>query len=277
LKVKFMFITSSKNPKIKHIRKLLDRKYRETYRQFFIEGLRIVGEALEQKNILEMLVIAPELLKSSYGLNLVALAREMNVEVLEVSREVFERISTKDGPQGIAAIGRQAWAAFDEVPSGSSELWVALDEVQDPGNLGTILRTCDSVGCKGVILLDNCVDPYDPGSLRASMGAIFSQVLVKASFDEFAEWKEKRGISFIGSSGAATQDYQGIKYPEPLVLLMGSEREGLKPNLLQVCDYVVRIPMVGKSDSLNLAIATAVLLYEIFNQKRNQPVVRENE
>jgi RNA methyltransferase, TrmH family len=140
--------------------------------------------------------------------------------------------------------------------------------VADPGNLGTILRTNDAVGGRGVVLLDHSTDPYDPTAARASIGALFSQRLVKAGLDEFAEWKHRQSVPLVGTSGAAQADYQDYRYPQALVVLMGSEREGLDEKHLRLCDQVVRIPMVGRSDSLNLAVATAVVLYEVFNQKR---------
>jgi len=143
-----------------------------------------------------------------------------------------------------------------------------LDEVQDPGNLGTILRTSDAVGAQGIILLNHSTDPFDPAVVRASMGAIFSQIIVKSTFEEFSEWKTINQIPVVGTSGKADNEYRALNYPFPMVLLMGSERQGLSKEHYRICDEVVSIPMVGKSDSLNLAIATGVILYEIFYQKR---------
>ena len=163
---------------------------------------------------------------------------------------------------------RQQWLSLEEIQPGAGDLWVALDEVADPGNLGTILRTHDAVGGKGVILLGHATDPYDPSAARASMGALFSQCLVRASFEEFSAWKQKLNIPLIGTSDSAQIDYQKIHYPASMVLLMGSERQGLDEAHIRLCDSMVRIPMVGTSDSLNLAVATAVVLYEIFNQRR---------
>ncbi|HTX78633.1 MAG TPA: RNA methyltransferase, partial [Longilinea sp.] len=146
------------------------------------------------------------------------------------------------------------------------DLYIALDAVQDPGNLGTILRTGDAVGGKGVILLDHSTDPFDPATVRGSMGAIFSQNLIKATLDEFGDWKKRNHCKVIGTSGAAEYNYHQYRFSTPMVLLMGSERQGLTENHIALCDDVVKIPMVGRSDSLNLAVATAVVLYEIFNQ-----------
>lgn len=272
-------ITSLANEKIRAIRKLHERKARQESGLFTIEGLRIVAEALEQAEAgrvkIETLVVAPELLKSSFGRDLVAEQASKGAAVLEVSAEVFERISMKEGPQGLAAVVQQRWlplreARLVENQVMGSRTWVALDAVADPGNLGTILRTHDAVGGQGVILLDQSTDPYDPSSVRGSMGAVFTQRLVRASFEEFAAWKRSYGYPVIGTSDKARVDYHAFRYPQALVLLMGSERQGLQEHHLVLCDEVVSIPMLGKSDSLNLAVATAVVLYEILNQRREK-------
>jgi TrmH family RNA methyltransferase len=141
---------------------------------------------------------------------------------------------------------------------------VALDAAQDPGNIGTILRTSDAVGGAGLLLLGQSADPYDPGALRASMGAIFSQRLVKTDFTQLLQWARQQHIPLVGTSDSASTDYRAAHYHQPTVLLMGSERAGLSQEQQAQCDLVVKIPMVGRSDSLNLAVATGVLLYELF-------------
>jgi TrmH family RNA methyltransferase len=148
--------------------------------------------------------------------------------------------------------------------------WVALSNVANPGNLGTIIRTCDAVGIEGIILLDRSTDPYDPTALRASMGAHFSIKLVKAGFQELVAWKQTNRLALIGTSDGAELDYHLARYPQKFVLLMGSEREGLTSNQMEQCDLMVRIPMLGRSDSLNLAVATGVILYEMYNQMRDK-------
>ena len=262
-------ITSSANERIKQMRKLQDRKERMESGLFYLEGLRIVGEAIEAGETLETLVIAPDLLRSEYGLKLASDEAGKGTDVLEVSGEVFRRMALKEGPQGIAAVVRQRWIDLDEVQLQPGRPWIALDSVADPGNLGTILRTSDSAGGVGVILLDQSTDPYDPSAVRASMGALFDQKVVRASFEEFASWKRAGGFTLVGTSDKAEQDYHAYRYPATQVVMMGSEREGLLPQHLSLCDAVVSIPMMGKSDSLNLAVATAVILYEILNQRRD--------
>jgi RNA methyltransferase, TrmH family len=262
-------ITSTANPKVKRLRKLTDRRERAREGVYLAEGLRIVIEAVQLKRQIETLVVAPELLVSPAGIETVQAFRALHPEqVMDVSAEVFRSMSGKDGPQGLAAVLRPDWLALEDIHPAGSDCWVALDEVADPGNLGTILRTADSAGARGVILLDNCTDPYDPSALRASMGAVFSLGICKASFEQFADWKGRTGVQLIGTSDRAKEDYHTARYSAPLVILMGSEREGLEQRHFDLCDRVVSIPMNGRSDSLNLAVATAILLYETYQQTR---------
>ena len=261
-------ITSTSNNRIKQIRKLKDHKERLQTGRFFVEGLRIVGEAFEQDAQFDYLVFSPDLLSSEFGWKIVQSFKENGRDILETSKEVFKSISTKDGPQGIAAVLFQKRNALAELTLEKGDLWIALDSIQDPGNLGTILRTSDAVGGKGIILLDQSTDPYSVACTRASMGALFTQNIILSDFSEFKEWKTKNAIAVVATSDAADLDYQRYVYPDPMVLLMGSERQGLHDQYYELCDAIIRIPMVGKSDSLNLAIATGVTVYEIFNQRR---------
>ena len=263
-------ITSSSNQQIKQIRKLRDRKERQESGLFYIEGLRIVTEAVQQRAQIEALLYAPELLTSSVGQDVVSLQASRGTNLLEVSAGVFQALALKDHPQGLAAVVRQKWLPLGDVRPAAGDLWVALDAVADPGNLGTILRTADGVGARGVILLDQCTDAHDPTAVRASMGAIFTQNLVRASFAEFRAWKPGSGCALVGTTDRAEVDYHAYNYPDPMILFMGSERQGLQEHHLQLCDSVVSIPMVGRSDSLNLAVAASVTLYEIYNHRRDQ-------
>ncbi len=261
-----MLISSIANPRIKFIRSLSHRQERDRTQLFFIEGIRIVAEAIQLHVDIQTIVYAPKLLKSQFGMELVHQQEQKGIACLEVSAEVFESLSIKDGPQGLGAVVRQRWEQLAHLQGNEGLCWIALNAAQDPGNIGTILRTSDAVGSAGLLLLGQCADPYEPGALRASMGAIFSQRLVKASFSEFASWKREHALTVIGTSDKGSVQYRTANYTKPLVLLMGSEREGLSQEQQAVCDTMVHIPMVGRSDSLNLAVATGIVLYEIFNQ-----------
>ena len=263
-----MIITSFTNPKVKFIRKLDQKKYRQESGLFFIEGLRIVGEAVQVRAPIQSLVIAPDLLVSEFGQSLLTSPTVKDVERIEVSTEIFKKIANKSVSQGIGAVVHQAWQPLDALAIEPDDLWVAVDAVADPGNLGTIMRTIDAVGGRGVILLGHSTDAYDPAAVKASMGALFSLAVIQTDWAAFRNWQREKEITMVGTSDHAKKDYQAITYPCPLILLMGSERHGLSEEMENACDQMARIPMSGRSDSLNLAVAAAVMLYEIYNQSR---------
>jgi TrmH family RNA methyltransferase len=257
-------ISSASNPHIKAIRALRTRKGRAEQGTFFVEGLRIVGEAVQTGAEIVQIVTAPDLLISAFGRETAIRAEQNGAMRVEVTKAVFAALSEKDGPQGIAAVIRQRWTALEAFPARPDRLcYVALESPQDPGNIGTVIRTAEAVGAAGLILIGDSADPYDPGSVRASMGAIFDLPLARASFESFITWARERGIRIIGTSGASPTDYRAVRYAPPQALLMGSEREGLSAAQQAACDVVVRLPMVGRSDSLNLAVATGVMLYAL--------------
>ena len=300
-----MALTSLQNPRIKAIRALSQRKRRQETGLFFAEGIRLAGEAVQTGADVDAIVFAPDLLRSDFGLDTVRRGREDGVEVLEVSAEVFRSLSLKDGPAGIGVVARQRWTALDEVgvgPGGGNASavaaaaddtaaddtaaddtaaadavaadaalgWVVLENVGNPGNLGSILRTGEAVGTSGVILLGDTADPYDPASVRGSMGAVFSQQIVRTSLEALIQWKHRTGIPMIGTSDAAPADFRSATYAPPLLLCLGGEQHGLSNDALKACDTVVRIPMAGRADSLNLAVAAGVMLYEVLNRVRDE-------
>jgi TrmH family RNA methyltransferase len=262
-------ITSPANPRIKMLRKLQSRKHRDETGWYYLEGPRHILEALSRKAMLEYVVICPELLGNAQEIRSRINGLLSPDQILEVSPETFRGFSTKDGPKGLAAVVHQAWANLSDMkPEGLC--WVALSSVANPGNLGTILRTCDAVGVHWLILLDQSTDPYDPTALRAGMGTHFSIHIVKSGFEDLLKWKHAHKVKMIGTSDQADQDYHQTRYPSNCILLMGSEREGLTPRQIENCDQLVRIPMAGSADSLNLAVATSVVLYEMYNHERDK-------
>lgn len=268
-----MMLTSSRNPRIKAIRALSQRKKRRETGLFFAEGIRLAGEAVQTGADIETLVVAPELLRSDFGRDTVQRAERDGVEVLYVSDDVFQTLSRKDGPQGLGAVVRQRWTVLDDIGADDSTPdktlgWVVLEDVGNPGNLGSVLRTCEAVGASGVILLGDTADPYDPASVRGSMGSIFTQRVVRTELESLISWRNKTDLPMVGASDTATVDYREAGYAPPVLLCLGSEQHGLSETHLAACDQIVRIPMVGRADSLNLAVAAGVLLYDVFNWAR---------
>lgn len=263
-------ITSTSNARIKDIRKLRDRKYRSETGLAWVEGLRACGDAFTRINDIQLVVVCGESLRSDFAGELLDRAGKAGIEVMDVGRDVYATLSGKENPQGMGVVIRQNFSNLDDVHLKAGDLWVALDRIADPGNLGTIMRTMDACGGKGVFLLDQCTDPYDPTAIRASTGAVFHEQLVRTDTVSFVRWKKTTSVPLVGAVAVpGAKDYHSQKYPDPLILIMGSEREGLTQELTDLCDACVTIPMVGHVDSMNLAEATAITLYEIFNQRRD--------
>jgi TrmH family RNA methyltransferase len=194
------------------------------------------------------------------------LAEARRIPLLTLTRQEFASLPVREHPHGIACVGRQAWSSLNQLNRAESPI-VALYEPQDPGNLGTILRTCDAAGSAGVILVGDATDPWHPTALRAAMGATFSMPIARCDAPSFVTWARERHLPVVGASDRASANYATFAFPEPFVLLMGSERQGLPFELEATADAMVHIPMAGGVDSLNLAVATALVLYEARNQR----------
>lgn len=268
-------IYSRHDAAVRRLRLLQTREGRDRTGQFLIEGLRPLAQAVEQKARIETLVVAPNVLINPLGLRLVKQLRIAGTPCYRLTPEVYHNLSQAEEPQGVAAVLRQRWEPLDQVRPSRGLCWLAIEGVQSAGNLGTILRTSEAVGGSGVILIGDTADPYDTATLRASMGAVFAQKFVRTTVEAFAAWKRRHQCLLVGTSPHAATDYQAVCYPNSLVLTMGGEKEGLSPEVQALCDVMVKIPMVGRSDSLNLGIATGILLYEVFNQRRNRAEEKE--
>jgi TrmH family RNA methyltransferase len=261
-------IYSRNDPAVRWVRNLQTREGRDRTGHFLIEGILPLARSAQNGVRLETLIVAPQVLTSTLGRKLVKQQRIAGTPCYRLTPEVYHSLSQAEEPQGVAAVIRQRWVPLAQVTPSDGLCWIVAESIQSAGNLGTILRTSEAVGGAGVILIGGTVDPYDPATVRASMGALFNQKLVRATAAEFAEWRRHRPFQLIGTSPAAAVDYKAVRYPAPALLLVGGERKGVSPEIASLCDTMVRIPMVGAGDSLNVAIATAVLLYELFDQRR---------
>ena len=267
-------LTSKSNSKIKQIRALLaQRKEREASGLFVAEGIRHVGEACAAGARLEYICYSPDRLRSDFALRLIREQESLGLPCLAVSDDVFANLAEKDNPPGILAVVQQPRLSLDDLQPGKFQKGVALTAPQDPGNIGSILRTLDATGASGLLLLEDpshnqySADPYHPGSVRASMGAIFWLPIVKCDFENFRAWAKRNQYTVYGTSAHATLDYCQVEsYRQPLILLMGSEREGLFPDQALACDVLLKMPMLGRVTSLNLATATGVMLYKILEK-----------
>ena len=260
-------ITSPSNPRIKQARALGRRKERDAGGLCVVEGIFHVGEAVAAAEAgqaaVEYLLYAPDRLVSDFGRGLVARAVAAGIPVYETAADALAGVADKDNPQGILAVARPRRYRLDELDAARHPWPVALVAPQDPGNVGAILRTIDAVGASALLLLDGGVDALHPAAVRAAMGALFHKPVVNAAFDEFVVWARAGGYRLIATSARGRSDYRAAGYAPPLVLLLGSEREGLSAAQIAAADDLVRLPMHGRITSLNLAVAAGVLLYAI--------------
>jgi TrmH family RNA methyltransferase len=257
-------VTSLQNERVKLIRSLEMRKARRETGLFVAEGASVLVTARDAGWTPKILVFLTGSAQVGIARGLVSWAEAAGAECLEVSQPVLAKLAGKDNPQTMLGVFEQRWAPEPSPTSaGGDATWVALEAVRDPGNLGTIVRTVDATGASGVILIGACVDPYSREAVRASMGSIFNVPLVRMSRERALGLAKSWPGDVVGAHLAARQDFRGSPYRAPTLLVMGSEGPGLSPELAAACSRRVRIPMAGRLDSLNLAVATALLLYEI--------------
>jgi TrmH family RNA methyltransferase len=268
-------ISSSANPLIKRMRLLADRRHRRREGAFVVQGIQPVWQAVEAGADIEILVVAPELLRPAAAREMVTRAEARGTRVARVTGELFTRIADRDGPAGLAAIVRARPVPLVALDVPAAALFVVLHEPGNPGNVGTIIRTASAVGAAGVILTGAATDPYDPVAVKASMGALFEvPVAAAASAQEFLDWSASRQVTVAAASARGERSLWETDFPAPLALLLGSEAEGLPDALLDRAGLHVRIPMTGTAESLNLAVAAGVLLYEVRRRTGLGPLSR---
>ncbi|MGE0057577.1 MAG: TrmH family RNA methyltransferase [Dehalococcoidia bacterium] len=261
-----MLISSRANERVKAIRALQERKARDQSGTFFAEGTRVLRAALETGAVIEQVVVCEERLTEDDA----AVANELasrDLPILEVTGPVFDAISFREEGQSLGAVVRQNWETLTRETKGK-RCWVALHDIGHPGNLGTIVRCNDAIGGDGVILSGTTTDPYHPIAVRGSLAAVFTQRIVRSSPADLARWARDSGCLVVGTSPYGNVDFREPDYTQrPVLLIGGSERIGISEEQIALCDAVVRIPMHGYVESLNLSIATALVLYEIERQR----------
>jgi RNA methyltransferase, TrmH family len=262
-------ITGFSNPLVKRVRGLRDKKHRRHEGLFLAEGLRILTEALDAGTAPVMLWYAPESAEHPLVRTLVEATDANRGDVFLTNPDILSKLSGKDNPGTVIGVYEEQLAPLATLDRTTSDIWLAAERLRDPGNLGTILRTGDAVGAGGLILIDDCTDPFSVESVRASMGAIFTQKITSVRWPEFLEWLRCGPGQLVGTSLNTETDYQAPSYRAPTFLLIGNESQGLPEAYEKECDLLVKMPMLGKADSLNAAIATAVMAYEVVNQRRS--------
>ena len=249
---------------MKDIKALALKKFRDQQNAFIAEGLKLVIDALDLGWTIKTLIFA----KSALGNQAVEKVASRTVaaggDVLEVSEKVLSAITRRDNPQAVVGVFSQKYLPLKDVRPKNGDVWVALDRVRDPGNLGTVMRTVDAVGAKGVILIGDTTDPFAVETVRATMGSVFAVPVVKTTPDAFLAWRKGFPGLVAGTHLKGAVDYRSVDFSnKPVLLLMGNEQQGLPDDLAASCDRLLRIPQAGRADSLNLAVATGVMLFEI--------------
>jgi TrmH family RNA methyltransferase len=259
-------ITGFSNPTVKFLRSLRDKKHRRREERFLAEGLRLLTDARESGKLPEMLVMASRRDKHALLDTLEAEVLAAGGDVVEMDEAVLAKVTGKDNPQSVAGVFAEFDTELASVDRGAAKIWLVAQALRDPGNLGTMLRTGDAVGAGGLILIDDCADPFSVEAVRASMGAIFTQRVVQARWPQFIEWLRQDDGQLVAASLRNSQDYRQAPYAAPCFLMVGNESRGLPPEYEDACDLRVTMPMLGRADSLNAAVAGAVLAYEALAQ-----------
>ena len=261
-------ITAFSNPLVKQARALRDKKHRRREGLFLAEGLRILTEAREAGHLPQLLFFNGAEPPHPLLRPLIDDTEAAGGEAIETNADILSKLSGKDNPGVVIGVFAELPTDLARLDRSTADLWIVAQSLRDPGNLGTILRTGDAVGAGGLILVDDCVDPFSVEAVRATMGALFTQRIATAAWPDFLAWLRAGEGELIGTSLDTDLDYQQPRYRRPAFILVGNEAQGLPPAYQAQCDTLVKIPMLGRADSLNAAVATAVMAYEVVNQWR---------
>ena len=256
-------VTAFSNTTVKRLRSLRDKKHRRSEGLFLAEGLRIIAEARDSGRLPEIVAFSAEGAKHPLAAEIIAATERAGGEAIETSADILSKMSGKDNPQMMLGAYRQPDTSLDRIERGSAPLWICAQALRDPGNIGTILRTGDAVGAGGLILIDDCADPFSVEAVRASMGAVFTQQVAAARWPDFVQWLRSGPGQLVGTSLNTSSDYLEAAYDEPCFLLIGNEQQGLPAPYEKECDLLVKIPMAGRADSLNAAVAAAVMAFAV--------------
>jgi TrmH family RNA methyltransferase len=262
-------ITAFSNPLVKRMRALREKRHRREEGLFLAEGLRILTEARETGRIPRYLFFAAASAHHPLVEALVAAVEDAGGEAIETVPDILSKLSGKDNPQAVVGVFEEFVTPLAALDRSRAGIWLVAERLRDPGNLGTILRTGDAVGAGGLILVDECVDPFSVEAVRASMGALFTVPIARAPWPAFLAWLRSGPGQLVGLSLDTDNDYRAARYDAPTFLLTGNEAQGLPADYAAECDLLVKLPMRGRADSLNAAVATAVMAYEVLAQQRN--------
>ena len=267
-------LTSVQNPRVKELVKLRDRSEREKKNLFLIEGYRELLRSIDSEFPIDSLFICPELFLGSNELTLIKRIADTGSQIFNCSKPVFEKISYRDRPDGLLGLAKQCHLTlndFDKLLINKlSPFLIIAEAIEKPGNLGTILRSSDAVGLDGLIVCDRCTDIYNPNVVRASVGTLFTVPVAETKGVETLAWLKKKKIPIVAATPSAKQEFTEVDLSGPIAIAVGTEQLGLSKLWMEGADIQVCIPMCGVADSLNVAMATTLMLYEALRQRRNK-------
>jgi TrmH family RNA methyltransferase len=259
-------ITSLQNPKIKDAVKLRDRRQREKTARFLIEGYRELKCAVDANRKIEAVFYCTDFF---LGENERALISASGAASYECSPEVFAKLSYRDRPDGILAVAPQLHLRLSDLSLSPIPFFLIAESIEKPGNLGTMLRSCDAAGVDAVILCDPTTDIHNPNVVRSSIGTLFTQRIIEASSEETLAFLKKHEISIVAATPNADREFTQADFKVPLAIAVGTEQYGLSKIWMREANIAVRIPMLGVADALNVASATTLFLYEVVRQRRS--------
>ena len=260
-------ITSTANPRIKQIIRLRQRSHRDAVKQMLIEGYREIQRAASNQHPIDALFFCEELFQGENNHTLLETAKHSGATLFQCSKPVFEKISYRDRPDGLLALAPQLHLTLADIPLTDTPFLVIAESIEKPGNLGTILRSADAAGADAVIVCDRCTDINNPNVVRASIGTLFCRPVVEASSAETLEWLRDHDIQSLAATPQAQTLYTEADCKVPIAVVVGTEQYGLSAEWMQQADQQIRIPMHGQADSLNVATATTILLFEVRRQR----------
>lgn len=262
-----MLITSLQNPAVKNVVKLRQRSHRDDSASLVVEGYREVKRALDNAVPIHQLFFCPPLYQGKNEPTIVARCRTAGVPLCECSEPVFRKIAYRDRPEGLLALCPQIRRTLADLQLPPNPFLVVGEHIEKPGNLGTMLRTSDAAGVDALIVADPCTDLNNPNVVRASIGTLFTVPVAQATTAETIAFLRARGIRSLAASPHATKNYTAVDMTGPIAIVVGAEQYGLSDPWMTQADELVRIPMLGQADSLNVAAAATILLYEVVRQR----------
>jgi TrmH family RNA methyltransferase len=260
-------ITSLQNPRVKQLVRLRDRRPRDEAGVFLVEGYREIRRALEKQVTLNELYYAPDWFLGENEQALIDQALAAGAQLFELSKDAFAKIAYRERPDGLVAIAPQWKRGLEDLPSKPNPFLLVVQAIEKPGNLGTILRSADAAGVDAVIVCDPVTDIFNPNVVRSSTGVLFSVPVVVTETAAVHAWLTERRIRSVATTPSASALYTATDLRGPLAIVMGSEQYGLSDFWLKKSDAQVRIPMAGQADSLNVAMATIITLFEAVRQR----------